>query len=455
MTDPSAATPAGGSVIHDLGYRPYTGPGLGAGHRPGAVVTGFRNTFGLGRSGRSKILPFVLLGLNLLPAVIVGGVMTLRLDELPIGYAEYASTTQLLVSVFVAVAGPDAVLARPPARHHLAVPRPTAAVERLRPHRAGRRCWRRLVFLVLPIVILYAVALLAELDVGRADPGGRRRAGLVVLLALAAQPASPGSSPPGRPAAASPSWRPSRCSSSATASSPRSRASPKEARGRRVAGLLAVLALPRPHGRWTDAPAPTPPTTTGMEPATSWSRRRRGGLAACVALPQGRAAERPDPERPRGGTATSSRSTTSRCGAPRRHRPARPERRRQDHPHRPDVRLPGPVGGHGHPRRRTDLAPHRRLSRHRAGPRARSGARLPDRAPVRARQRRASRPPRPGRGHRARRGGPRDTASHGGSARTPRACASGSSSARHWSTTPRCCCWTSRSSGSTPVSGCT
>jgi hypothetical protein len=62
VTDPSAATPAGGSVIHDLGYRPYTGPRLG----PGAIaraltLTGFRNAFGLGRSGRSKVLPFVLL----------------------------------------------------------------------------------------------------------------------------------------------------------------------------------------------------------------------------------------------------------------------------------------------------------------------------------------------------------------------------------------------------------
>ena len=94
MTDPSAATPAGGSVIHDLGYRPYSGPRVG----PGAIaraltLTGFRNAFGLGRSGRSKVLPFILLALNLMPAVIVGGVLAFAgLEELPIGYAEYAST---------------------------------------------------------------------------------------------------------------------------------------------------------------------------------------------------------------------------------------------------------------------------------------------------------------------------------------------------------------------------
>jgi ABC-2 type transport system ATP-binding protein len=38
---------------------------------------------------------------------------------------------------------------------------------------------------------------------------------------------------------------------------------------------------------------------------------------------------------------------------------------------------------------------------------------------------------------------------------TPRACASASRSPRHWSTTRPCCCSTSRSTASTPVSGCT
>ena len=134
VTDPTAATPAGGTVIHDLGYRPYTGPRVG----PGAIaraltLTGFRNAFGLGRSGKSKVLPFMLLALNLLPAVIVGGVLAFAgLDQLPIGYAQYASTTQVLLGIFVASQAPVLLLARPAARHHLALPRPAAAVEHLR-----------------------------------------------------------------------------------------------------------------------------------------------------------------------------------------------------------------------------------------------------------------------------------------------------------------------------------
>ena len=74
MTDPSAATPAGGSVIHDLGYRPYTGARVG----PGAIaraltLTGFRNAFGLGRSGRSKVLPFILLVISIVGLAWLGG----------------------------------------------------------------------------------------------------------------------------------------------------------------------------------------------------------------------------------------------------------------------------------------------------------------------------------------------------------------------------------------------
>ena len=85
-------------VIHDLGYRPYDGPRTGAGAIAGSLfLAGLRNAFGLGRSGKSKVLPFLLLGLNLLPAVIVVGVMVIvGLDELPVDYARYASSTQIL-----------------------------------------------------------------------------------------------------------------------------------------------------------------------------------------------------------------------------------------------------------------------------------------------------------------------------------------------------------------------
>lgn len=186
MADPSAATPEGGSVIHDLGYRPYTGPRLGPGPIARALVgTGFRNTFGLGRSGRSKVLPFALLGLNLLPAFIVGGVMVLvGLDELPIAYAEYASTTQVLVGIFVASQAP--VLFSRDLRHG------TISLYLARPLRSDTYAVSRwtsllaatLVFLLLPIAVLYAVALLGEMDVSEQTTQASVAVALAVLLAL-------------------------------------------------------------------------------------------------------------------------------------------------------------------------------------------------------------------------------------------------------------------------------
>lgn len=109
MSSPSER-PTG--VIHDMGYRPYAGPRLGEREVAWSFFrTGLRNTYGLGRSGRSKVLPMVLLGLMLLPALILVGVLVqasdiLGLDEQIVAYSTYPLTTQLLISVFVASQAP-------------------------------------------------------------------------------------------------------------------------------------------------------------------------------------------------------------------------------------------------------------------------------------------------------------------------------------------------------------
>ena len=270
MTDPSAATPAGGSVIHDLGYRPYTGPRLGAGAIARALtLTGFRNAFGLGRSGKSKVLPFVLLALNLMPAVIVGGVLAFAgLDELPIGYAEYASTTQVLVGIFVAAQAP--VLFSRDLRHG------TISLYLARPLRSSAYALSRwtsllgatLVFLLLPILILYVVALLGELDVSEQTRQAGIAVGLGVLLALSLAGL----------AGLVASWSTRRgfavvatiallviANGIVTAvqgiSSEEGRSEVGE-----VAGLFSPYSLYRGlMGAWTGADVPTPPTSTGME----------------------------------------------------------------------------------------------------------------------------------------------------------------------------------------------
>ncbi|HET9516624.1 MAG TPA: ABC transporter permease, partial [Actinoplanes sp.] len=60
------------SVIHDIGYQRYTGPRLGRRAVLGAVYQhGLRASFGLGRSAKAKIFPWLVLGIALLVAVVV------------------------------------------------------------------------------------------------------------------------------------------------------------------------------------------------------------------------------------------------------------------------------------------------------------------------------------------------------------------------------------------------
>jgi len=180
--------PAG--VIHDLGYRPYAGPRLG--NREIAwsfFVTGLRNTFGLGRSGRSKVLPMTLFAMMLLPALILVGVLVqakdvLGLDAQIVSYSTYPLTTQLLISVFVAAQAPALIsrdlrfrsitlyLARP-------MPRTVYVLVRLASLAAAT-----LVLIGLPLLLLYLGGLLADLPAGRET--GRFLGGMVgaVLLAL-------------------------------------------------------------------------------------------------------------------------------------------------------------------------------------------------------------------------------------------------------------------------------
>jgi ABC-2 type transport system permease protein len=103
--------------IYDLGYRGYDGPRFG---RP-AVALGLlrqtlRESYGIGRGGRAKIVPFLLLALNTLPAVVAVGISALLgqvaagevLEEgNPIRHETYQSLTSTLVMLFCAAQAPE------------------------------------------------------------------------------------------------------------------------------------------------------------------------------------------------------------------------------------------------------------------------------------------------------------------------------------------------------------
>ena len=99
--------------------------------------TGLRNTYGLGRSGRSKVLPMILLAMMLLPALILVGVLVqardvLDLDQQLVAYSRYPVITQAADLGLRRRPGARADLPGPAVPHHHALPRPPDAALGLR-----------------------------------------------------------------------------------------------------------------------------------------------------------------------------------------------------------------------------------------------------------------------------------------------------------------------------------
>lgn len=100
----SQARPAG--VIHDIGYRPYEGPRLGRGHAFAALLAhSLRGAYGLRRPFRAKIVPFLLGGTMLLPAVVSIAVMAI-FKERAMAYPGYVVTMQVIPAIFLAAQAP-------------------------------------------------------------------------------------------------------------------------------------------------------------------------------------------------------------------------------------------------------------------------------------------------------------------------------------------------------------
>jgi len=186
-SDPRGIAPRG--VIHDIGYRPYTGPRVGDWTVARSLfVTGLRNCYGLGRSGKSKVLPLLLLVFMVLPALVLVAVMVqTKVDEQLLPYARYAMVTQLLVSVFVAAQAPALIsrdlrfctitlyFARPLRRSTFALVRLASLTVAV------------FVLLVAPLLLLLAGGLLADLTVwGQVRDFLAAAAAVLVLAAILA-----------------------------------------------------------------------------------------------------------------------------------------------------------------------------------------------------------------------------------------------------------------------------
>src|SRR5688572_5894623 len=109
MTAPAEPTTG---TIYDIGYRHYDGPRLG---RRGAVTAifsaGLRAVFGMGRSARSKIVPWGLVMLGLTPAAVAVAIRVLVGDIVELySYDNYLWGIGALFTIFVAAQAPELVV---------------------------------------------------------------------------------------------------------------------------------------------------------------------------------------------------------------------------------------------------------------------------------------------------------------------------------------------------------
>jgi ABC-2 type transport system permease protein len=194
VADPSLtrATPGslpGGSglgAIHDIGYRHYDGPRLGPAYiRRSLFVDSLRGAYGLGRSARSKVMPFLLLGVMVLPALVMGIVTSyVKLDALPLDYTAYVIALQVAITVFLGSQAP-AVVSRDLRYKTSALyfSRPLSRQQYVQAKYAGMAA-ALLVLIGLPLTVLFLGALLAKLPLSEQWPDYLRAMAGAVLNSL-------------------------------------------------------------------------------------------------------------------------------------------------------------------------------------------------------------------------------------------------------------------------------
>jgi ABC-2 type transport system permease protein len=169
----SEPTPSALGVIHDIGYRGYDGERLDRRHIRTALFThSLRGVYGLGRSGKSKIIPFGLAAVMLLPALIIAVVNVALagqgvLSEPVLPYTRYAMVLSAAITIFVGVQATQAVSLD--LRFHtlpLYLSRPLSRDDYVRAKYAALSLGL-FILIAVPILIMYTGSLFAEFPVGR------------------------------------------------------------------------------------------------------------------------------------------------------------------------------------------------------------------------------------------------------------------------------------------------
>ncbi|GIH20299.1 ABC transporter permease [Rugosimonospora africana] len=107
-TQAAPVEPSGG-VIHDIGYQRYEGPRLGRGYAARSLyVHSLRAAFGLGRSAKSKIFPWLVVALVFMIATVAVAVRGQSGTAL-LGYLQFTDTVSMPTLLFLAVVAPELV----------------------------------------------------------------------------------------------------------------------------------------------------------------------------------------------------------------------------------------------------------------------------------------------------------------------------------------------------------
>lgn len=186
----------GNGVIHDLGYR-----GFGGKRVSNAAIlrelyrSSLAHAFGIGRSGKSKVMPWLVALIIAIPAIVLAGLIV-QLDQMSLtdqadlfgplsNYFGFPFWTQLLITVFVATQAP--VLFARDLRYRTIVLYFARPVSRTMFVLTRLAALATAIFLIIavPMTLWYAVALSSKLD--KAEHTRHYFAGLlgVVVLALA------------------------------------------------------------------------------------------------------------------------------------------------------------------------------------------------------------------------------------------------------------------------------
>lgn len=173
QTDPR---PAPASVIHDIGYRHYEGQRLGRSAILRALfVQNLRSAYGLGRTAKSKVMPFALLTVMLLPALILEIILIVarsqpelaaQMDDQLVPYTRYAVITQAAIGIYLAAQAPvlfsrdlrfrtiTLYFSRPLTRFDYVIAKYAALVAAL------------MILMTVPLLVMYGGGLLAKLPAG-------------------------------------------------------------------------------------------------------------------------------------------------------------------------------------------------------------------------------------------------------------------------------------------------